>query len=138
MAVAGVQRLQIEMDAVEPGVQDLPRRCDDSASGRGPLQTKPVGPFGGELVAQPGLDPDAGQGAVYGVEQPPRPGVAGGGQGAVVFQRPGVDVQVLDTGPLDPGGERGEVCVVLAPVDPGVAEPDGVAATGAGAVARVT
>lgn len=137
MRVAGVQRFEVEVDTVETGIEDLPRGVDHGGAGRTPFKVQTSGSLRGEYVPEPGLHPDAGQGAMHGIDQPPRLRVAGRGQCAVVLQRSRMDVQVLDPRPTDPVGERGQVPAVLAPVDPGVPEPDGITAAGTGAGARV-
>ncbi|GGU40732.1 hypothetical protein GCM10010259_34450 [Streptomyces daghestanicus] len=137
-AVAGAGGLQVEADAVEAPAEELPGGGGDGGAGAGPVQPHAVRGLGGEDVAEPGVDADAGQVPVDGAGQPPGPRVPGGRRGAVVLQRSGVDVQVADAGGRRPPAEGGEVGVLLAAVDPGVAEPEGVPVPGAGAVRRVS
>lgn len=105
-AVAGAGGLQVEAAAVEAPAEELPGGGGDGGAGAGPVQPHAVRGLGGEDVAEPGVDADAGQVPVDGAGQPPGPRVPGGRQGAVVLQRSGVDVQVADAGGRRPRAAR--------------------------------
>lgn len=128
VGVVGVQRLQIQMDASEPVRPHLTGACHDRPAGRGirEAQPAPLIRLVHQPVAQPGVYPHRRQGPVQRADQPPRPriGATGRWQGAVMLQRPGVDVQIADSGAFDPPPQRGHIGGVPPPVHPGVPQPE--------------